>query len=676
VLWVHKSGRKKMGTQSVREGTILWEPSDEFVAQTNIRKYLDWLREKKGLDFDGYGPLWEWSVTDIEDFWVSLWEYFDIKASKPYTKVLSERKMPGAEWFLGAELNLSERVFSNMSPSRPAIIFKREDEPLVEISWEEFYKSVSSLAAVLRGMGVRPGDRVVAYMPNIPEAAVSFQACASIGAIWSSCSPDFGSRSVVDRFRQIEPKVLIATDGYQYGGKGFDRRSVISELQTSLATLEKTVLIPYLDKETTSEGLENVLMWDDIQKQDGGTLVFEQVPFNHPLWVVYSSGTTGLPKALVQSQGSILIEQLKFLGLHVDLKPEDRFFWFSTTGWIMWNIVMGGLLHGSTILLYDGNPGYPDLDVLWDFAEESRMTVFGTGAAFLVGCMRAGMEPGKDHDLSCLTSIGATGSPLPPEGFQWVYEHVKKDLWLSATSGGTDVATGFLGGAPILPVKAGEMQCRCLGVKAEALDEEGNSLNDEVGELVMTEPMPSMPLYLWNDPDGQRYMDSYFDMYPGQWRHGDWVKFTPEGTGIIYGRSDSTINRLGIRMGSSEIYSAVEELPEVLDSLVLGYEPPGGGYYMPLFVVLEEGAALDEVLKKKINAKIRTTLSPRHVPDAIFSVPDVPKTLNNKKLEVPVKKILMGMTPEKAVNIDSMANPEVIDYFVALAHKIHGPKNA
>ncbi|MEE9418728.1 MAG: acetoacetate--CoA ligase [Desulfatiglandaceae bacterium] len=663
-----------MNAESVSEGTTLWEPSEEFLAQTNIKKYMDWLKENKGLDFDGYGHLWEWSVTDIEDFWASIWEYFEVKASKPYTQVLSERKMPGARWFLDSELNLAERVFSQMSSDRPAIIFKRENEPLVEVSWDDFYKSVSSLAAALRNMGVQPGDRIVAYMPNIPEAAIAFQACASIGAIWSSCSPDFGSRSVVDRFKQIEPKVLIATDGYRYGGRGFDRRSVVSELQESLKTLEKTVLIPYLDKDVTSEGLKDVLMWEDIQKEDGGTLVFEQVPFSHPLWVVYSSGTTGLPKALVQSQGGILIEQLKFLGLHVDLKPDDRFFWFSTTGWIMWNIVMSGLLHGSTVLLYDGNPGYPDLDVLWKFAEESRMTVFGTGAAFLVGCMRAGMEPGKDHDLSNLNSIGSTGSPLPPEGFQWVYEHVKKDLWLGSTSGGTDVATGFLGGSPILPVRAGELQCRCLGVKAEAFDESGNPLVDEVGELVITEPMPSMPLYLWNDPEDRRYMESFFDMYPGVWRHGDWVKFTPEGSGIIYGRSDSTINRLGIRMGSSEIYSAVEDLPEVLDSLVLGYEPPGGGYYMPLFVALEEGLELDEALKKKINTKLRNTLSPRHVPDAIFSVPDVPKTLNNKKLEVPVKKILMGMEAEKAVNVDSMANPEVIEHFVELAQRI-GPKS-
>jgi acetoacetyl-CoA synthetase len=663
-----------MSKQPVSEGTVLWEPCDEFVKQTNIKRYIDWLKEQKGLSFAGYGPLWQWSVARLEDFWASMWEYFDVKASKSYTKILSEAKMPGARWFLGSDLNLSERVFSHMSPSRPAIIFKQELESPVEISWDDFYQRVSSLAAALRNMDVGVGDRIVAYMPNIPEAAIAFQASASIGAIWSSCSPDFGSRSVVDRFKQIEPKVLIATDGYRYGGKGFDRRSVISELQESMNTLEKTVLIPYLDKDVTSDGLKDVLMWDDIQKEDGGTLVFEQVPFSHPLWVVYSSGTTGLPKPLVHSQGGILIEELKFLGLHLDLKPQDRFFWFSTTGWIMWNIVMSGLLHGSTVVLYDGNPGYPNMDVLWEFAEESRVTVLGTGSAFLVGCMREGMEPAKGHDLSKLKSIGATGSPLPPEAYQWVYEHVKQDVWLAATSGGTDVVTGFLGACPLLPVRAGEMQCRCLAVKAEAFDERGNSIIDEVGELVITEPMPSMPLYLWNDKEDRRYVESYFDMYPGMWRHGDWLKITPEGGGIIYGRSDSTINRLGIRMGSSEIYSAVEDLPEVVDSLVLGYEPPGGGYYMPLFVVLKEGLELDDALKKKINTKIRTVLSPRHVPDAIYVVPEVPKTLNNKKLEVPVKKILMGTPVEKAVNVDSMANPKAIERFVELARTLHGSK--
>jgi acetoacetyl-CoA synthetase len=658
-----------MDVKSVEEGTILWEPSQEFREKANITRYLKWLKDEKGLDFDGYGPLWEWSVTKIEDFWASLWEFFEIKASKPYTKVLSERTMPGSRWFSDSELNFAEHVFRHMSSSRPALIFQKELQPLVEVSWDELYQRVSSVAAVLRHMGVQSGDRIVAYMPNIPETAIAFLASASLGAIWSSCSPDFGTRSVVDRFKQIEPKILFAVDGYMYGGKGFDRSPVLSELQQTLETLEKTVLIPYLDKDALPGGLKDVLRWEDIIKEEAGELVFEQVPFNHPLWVVYSSGTTGLPKALVQSQGGILLEELKFLGLHADLKPEDRFFWFSTTGWIMWNIVMGGLLHGSTVLLFDGNPGYPNMDVLWKFAEESGITIFGTGAPFVIACMRAGMEPGKAYDLSNMRSVGSTGAPLPPEAYQWVYEHVKKELLLGSTSGGTDVCTGFVGACPLLPVKAGELQCRCLGVKAEAFDESGNPLIDEVGELVITEPMPSMPLYLWNDQEDQRYIESYFDVYPGVWRHGDWIRFNTDGSSVITGRSDSTLKRMGVRMGSSEIYSAVEDLPEVVDSLIVGYETTGGAYHMPLFIVLKKGIELDEALKTKINKKIRNTLSPRHVPDDIFSVSEVPRTLNNKKLEVPVKKILMGIPADKAVSIDSMTNPQSINYFVDMSKR-------
>lgn len=663
-----------MSMQSVNEGTILWEPSNEFKEQANITKYLNWLKDKKGLDFESYNPLWEWSVTEIEDFWASIWEYFDIKASKPYTKVLSERKMPGSRWFLDAQLNFAEHVFRNISSSRPAMIFQSELQPLVEVSWDTLYQKVSSVALALRNLGVKPGDRIVAYMPHIPEAAIAFLAAASIGAIWSICSPDFGGSSVVDRFKQIEPKVLFATDGYMYGGKTFDRRPVISDLQQSLGTLIRTVLIPYLDKEAPSTGLKDVLMWGDILKEAGGDLVFEQVPFNHPLWVLYTSGTTGLPKALVQSQGGILIELLKFLGLHVDLKSDDRFFWFSTTGWAMWNILLGGLLHRSTVLLFDGNPVYPDMDVLWDFAEKTNMAVFGAGAPFLMGCMRTGMEPGKAHNLSKLKSIGSTGSPLSPEVFRWVYEHVKRDLLLGSTSGGADVCTGFLGACPLLPVRAGELQCRCLGVKAEAFDDSGNPLIDQVGELVITEPMPSMPLYLWNDHEDQRYIESYFDVYPGVWRHGDWVRITPEGSGVITGRSDSTLKRMGVRLGSGEIYSTVENLPEVLDSLIVGCDMPGGKYYMPLFVVLKEGLELDEALKTEIKKKIRDTLSPRHVPDDIFSVREVPKTLNDKKLEVAVKKILMGIPAEKAVSVDSMSNPQSMDYFVEMYERFHAQK--
>ena len=600
-----------MTTKPVGDGTVLWEPTESVMREANITKYVAWLQERKGLAFDGYNALWQWSVDNIEDFWASIWEYFKVKASKPYTKVLSEKKMPGCNWFPGAELNYAEHVFRNRTSSRPAILYQREDDPLIQVSWEELYQKVSSVAAMLRNMGVKQGDRIVAYAPNIPETAIALLASASIGAIWSSCSPDFGSRSVVDRFQQIEPKVLFATDGYKYSGKPFDRRSVVSELQQSLPSLERTVLMPSLQNHTAgSTTAGDVTLWADVLKEDGGHLEFTQVPFNHPLWVVYSSGTTGLPKALVQSQGGILIELLKFLSFHVDLKPDDRFFWFSTTGWIMWNILMGGLLHGSTIILFDGNPGYPDMDTLWKLAEKTRMTVFGTGAPFLHACLRMDLEPGKKYDLSDLRSVGSTGAPLSPEGFKWVYDAVKGDLHLGSTSGGTDVCTGFLGGCPVLPVRAGELQCRCLGVKAESYDEKGNSLIGEVGELVVTEPMPSMPLYLWNDPEDKRYAESYFDMYPGVWRHGDWIKFTPEGSAVISGRSDSTLKRMGVRMGSSEIYSAVEDLPEVRDSLIVGYETAAGGYFMPLFVVLEEGFQWDEGLKAKIRNKIRDSPVP------------------------------------------------------------------
>ncbi len=658
-----------MDTKLIREGTLLWEPSDEFIKQANITKYLNWLKEEKGLIFDDYSHLWQWSVTEIEDFWQTLWDFFQIKASKPYSEVLSQRKMPGAVWFRGSELNYAEHVFRNMSSEHPALVFQSEIRPLEKVSWAELFHQVSSVATALRNMGVQRGDRVVAYLPNIPQTVIAFLACASIGAVWSSCSPDFGTRSVNDRFKQIGPKVLFAVDGYQYGGKGFDCRPAVSKLQQSLSTLEKTVLVPYLQTDAGTGGLNNTLLWQELLNE-GGELVFEQVPFDHPIWVLYSSGTTGLPKALVHGQGGILIEFMKFLGLHVDIKPGDTFFWFSTTGWVMWNIVQGSLLRGATAVLYDGSPGHPDMDVLWELAAKAGINTFGTSAAYLTTCMNQSMEPGKKHDLSKLKAVGSTGSPLAPEGFRWVYERVKKDVLMGSTSGGTDPCTGFLGSCPLLPVRAGELQCRCLGVSAQAYDENGTSLIGEVGELVITEPMPSMPLYLWKDPENQRYLESYFDMYPGIWRHGDWVRINPSGSGVIVGRSDSTINRMGVRMGSSEIYATVEDLPEVVDSLVVGLELPGGHYWMPLFVVLDKGLKLDNTIKTKINDKIRRTLSPRHVPDDIFAITDVPRTLNAKKLEVPVKKILSGSPLAKAVNVDSMSNPQSIDYFVELAGKI------
>jgi acetoacetyl-CoA synthetase len=658
-----------MQNTPIREGDLLWEPTEQLVKNTNITAFMQWLETEKGLSFDTYDRLWDWSVTAIEDFWQSVWEYFQIKASKPYSRVLAERKMPGAQWFSGAELNYAEHVFRNISPDYPALIFQSEIQSLMEISWDELYRSVSGLAAAMRIMGIQKGDRVVCYMPNIPQTVIAFLACASIGAVWSSCSPDFGTRSVIDRFSQIKPRLLIAVDGYQYGGKAFDCRPAIAELQQSLTTLEKTILVPYLKFDADTEGLEKAELWDDFLI-DSDELIFEQVPFNHPIWVVYSSGTTGLPKALVHGQGGILLEFVKFLNLHVDLKPGDRFFWFSTTGWVMWNILQGGLLTGATSLLYDGSPGFPDLGVVWEFAEKAEMNILGTSAAFITGCMNAQMEPGKTYNLDKLRAIGSTGSPLSVEGFRWVYEKVKGDILLGSTSGGTDPCTGFLGSCPLLPVRAAELQCRCLGVNAQAYDETGNPLTDEVGELVITEPMPSMPLYLWNDANNKRYIESYFEMYPGKWRHGDWIKILPNGSSVILGRSDSTINRLGVRMGSSEIYAAVEDLEEVLDSLVIGFESPGGNYLMPLFVVLDQGVKLDDSLKNKINSKIRSALSRRHVPDELYAISEVPCTLNGKKLEVPVKKILCGIPVQEAVNVDSMANPDSINFFVELAQQL------
>jgi acetoacetyl-CoA synthetase len=660
-----------MRRPAIEEGTLLWEPSEESISRATITQYLKWLESEQGLSFKNYDSLWQWSVTEIEAFWQTLWHFFDIKASKPYTNILSGRKMPGAQWFPGARLNYAEHVFRHLSSPQPALLFQSEIVPLTEISWQALYRQVTSVATFLRGLGIKPGDRVVAYMPNIPQTLAAFLACASIGAVWSSCSPDFGTRSVIDRFNQIGPKVLFAVDGYSYGGKSFDLRPAVGELQRSLATLERTVLVPYFKPDARPDGLDQVLTWDDIPLTENREFLFEQVPFDHPLWVVYSSGTTGLPKGLVHGHGGILLEFMKFSRLHMNIGPGDRFFWFSTTGWVMWNILQGSLLQGATPVLYDGSPGYPDLNVLWDLAARAKMTFFGTSAAYLTGCMQAGLNPGKAYDLTPLKAIGSTGSPLPVEGFRWVYERIKSDILLGSTSGGTDPCTGFLGSCPLLPVRAGELQCRCLGVNARAFDENGTSLIDEVGELVITAPMPSMPLYLWNDPDNSRYRASYFDMYPGVWRHGDWVKFTARGSGVILGRSDSTINRLGVRMGSSEIYSAVEDLAEVTDSLVIGIETTQGGYLMPLFVVLKDGLELDEGLKKKINTKIRITLSPRHVPDEIYAIRDVPRTLNAKKLEVPVKKILAGVPPDQAVNVDSMANPDSIGFFVELAKTLN-----
>ena len=653
------------------EGTLLWEPSEEFKENANITRYMRWLKKEKGLSFEDYGELWEWSVTEPEEFWVSIWEYFDVKASRPYEKALSGHEMPGARWFVGAELNYAEHVFRNVGDrlDESAIMHQSEVRSLSEMTWRELEEKVAALAAGLKELGVERGDRVGAFIPNVPEALIAFLACASLGAIWSSCSPDFGVGSLVDRLAQIEPKVLFAADGYRYGSKDFDRTEVVAQLQNEISSLEKTVVLPYLKEEPDTGDLKDVVFWDELLSgNEGAKLSFEQVPFDHPLWVLYSSGTTGLPKAIVHGHGGILLEHLKKLHLHIDLGPEDRFFWFTTTSWMMWNFLVSGLLCGSTILVYDGNPGYPDMNALWEFAEKTGMTCFGTSAGYITSCMQAGIEPRRDFDLSPLKSIGSTGSPLPPEGFDWIYEHVKEDTWLFSTSGGTDLCTAFIGGCPLLPVRSGELQCRSLGAKVEAYDEDGNPVLDEVGELVITEPMPSMPLYLWNDPDEERLRESYFDVYPSIWRHGDFIKIKPEGSAVIYGRSDAVINRGGVRMGTAEIYRAVEKVEEVQDSLVLDIEKDGEDY-MPLFVVLEEGVELDEDLISRIKKSVRDAASPRHVPDEVLAVPDVPRTLNGKKLEVPVKKILSGTPPEKAASKDSLSNPDSLDHFAELAEK-------
>ncbi len=649
----------------------LWEAGEDVKRAANITQYMQWLKREKSLNFQTRDDLWQWSVDHLEDFWASLWEYFHIQSSSPYSAVLLERKMPAAKWFSGATLNYAEHVFRNATASRPALLFRSERHAMVEVSWSELQQKVGSVAQSLRAMGVQRGDRVVAYMPNIPETLMAFLACASMGATWSSCSPDFGTNSVIDRFKQIEPKVLFAVDGYQYGGKTFDRRPIIAELQQSLPTLEKTVLVPYLfaDAQSAMGDLSNAVTWQELLKQPS-EILFEQVPFDHPLWVLYSSGTTGLPKAIVQGHGGIVLEHLKSLTLDMDLKPQDRFFWFTTIGWMMWNLLIGGLLANTMILLYDGSPGYPAIGTLWQFAEDSGMTFFGASAAYIASCMKAEIEPGKTYDLSKLRGIGSTGSPLPPEGFQWIYEHVKRDIWLASVSGGTDVCSAFVGGSVLLPVYAGELQCRSLGAKVESFDEQGKPLVDELGELVITEPMPSMPLFFWNDPDGKRYQESYFETYPGIWRHGDWIMVTSRGSAVIYGRSDSTINRQGIRMGSSEIYRIVEALPEVLDSLIVGVELPGGKYYMPLFVVLKDNVVLDDALKAKIKGRLRSGISPHHVPDEVIAIPAVPRTLSGKKLEVPVKKLFMGVPAEKAISTDAMSNPQSIEYFVEFADKV------
>ena len=632
---------------------IVWTPTPERVASATITGYREWLNETRGLALQGYPDLWQWSVDELEEFWASIWEFFGVEASEPYERVLTTHEMPGAEWFPGARLSYAGHVFRGREDGDVAIHHASELRPLREWTWGELRACAGAVAGALREAGVVAGDRVAAYLPNIPETVAAFLGCASIGATWSSCAPEFGVRSVVDRFAQIEPKVLLAVDGYRYGGRDFDRVETITALQRELPTLERTLVLPYLaggDWELPPTELE-----------------LTQLPFDHPLWVLYSSGTTGLPKAIVHGQGGILLEHLKKLRLHLDAHAGDRLFWFTTTGWMMWNFLVGGLLSDASIVLFDGNPAYPDLGTLWDLADAAGITSFGTSAGYIAACQKADTQPRAGRDLSRLDSVGSTGSPLAPEGFDWVREQLGEDVWLFSTSGGTDVCTAFVGGVPTLPVYRGELQARALGAKVEAWSEDGRPLVNDVGELVLTEPMPSMPLYLWGDADGSRYRESYFSTFPGVWRHGDWIEITERGTAIITGRSDATINRGGVRMGTSELYRSVLALDEILDALVVDV-PNASGSRMTLFVVLRDGAVLDEGLSTEIRRRIRDDCSPRHVPDEILAAPEVPRTLSGKILEVPVKRLLLGASVEEVASRDSLANPAALDWFASLGN--------
>ena len=657
-------GNQHNRRQRPTEEPPLWKPSEKRRSASNISRYMDWLRDRKGLCFETYNELWDWSVNDLEGFWGSVWDYFQVQAHRPYSRVLPERKMPGARWFADAELNYAEHALRRRD-DHPAVIFESEVRPRSVVTYRELCREVASVAAGLRRLGVRKGDRVVAYLPNIPETLVAFLATASIGAVWSSCSPEFGTRSVIERFQQIEPTVLLGVDGFKYAGRTHHRIEALANIRRQLPTLEHVVVVPYLCGNPRRDILGRSLLWQDLIGP-GGELSFQPVPFDHPLWVLYSSGTTGLPKPIVQGHGGILLEHLKVLSLHLDLTPEDRFFWYTTSGWMMWNLLVSGLLLGSTVLLYDGSPGYPDLRTLWRFAQDTGMTYFGTSAPYIQACMKSGLAPAEEFTLDRLRGVGSTASPLTPEGFRWIYEKVSPDVLLGSFSGGTDLCTGFLGPCPLLPVYAGEIQCRCLGARVEAYGQDGRPLVGEVGELVMTAPFPSMPLYLWNDTGGERYRESYFEKFPGVWRHGDWLEVTHRGSCVLSGRSDSTLNRGGVRMGTSEFYRVVEGLEGVRDSLVVDTGSLGQDGKLWLFVVLQQGHPLDDDLRQRIQQSLREAISPRHVPDEIRAIDQVPRTLNGKKLEVPIKRIFSGVPPHEAVNPDTLADPGALEPFLDL----------
>ncbi|MFD1350967.1 acetoacetate--CoA ligase [Oceanobacillus caeni] len=650
---------------TVKEGELLWSPSNKEIEGAAITDYKKWLRMNKNITLKTYEDLWKWSVDNMEEFWETIWDYYQVKSYTPYESVLKKEIMPGADWFSGSTLNYAEHILRNVKKDKTAIFYTSENQPLSELSWTELLDKTASIAAYLKSIGVKKGDRVVAYMPNIPETIIAFLATVSIGAIWSSCAPEFGVGSTLGRFKQIEPKVLFTVDGYRYNGKPFNRIENVSKLVENLPSVEIVVVVPYLNQDPDMSGIEQRTFWKEIIGLPA-KLTFERVPFDHPLWILYSSGTTGLPKPIVQGHGGILLSLLS-VNLQSNITSNDRFFWYTTTGWVMWNSVVGAMVTGASVVLYDGSPSYPDHGVLFRLAEKTKMTTFGTSPSYILNCMKVGIKPGETYDLSNLNTFAYTGAPLSPEGFKWVYDYVKKRVRVAPISGGTDIAAGIVAGNSLSPIHAGEIPSRCLGVSVYSYDDNGKPVTGEIGEMVITKPFPSMPLYFWNDPDDKRYKESYFDYFPGVWRHGDLLKITERGSAVIYGRSDATINRMGVRSGSSEIYNAVESVPEVLDSLVVDLSGYLHQAYMPLFVVLSGEVDLTDKLKKKINMKIKEEVSPRHIPDDIFAIKEVPRTLTGKKMEIPVRKILLGISVEKAASVDAMSNPDSINYFVRFA---------
>jgi len=653
-----------MSAEPTSEGRLLWKPTEAAAAATHIERYRRWLRTR-GVETLDYADLWRWSVRDPEAFWWSLLGHFEIDARGDRNPALSSRSMPGARWFPGIELNYATHALRHPG-ERLAIRYVHESGEARTLTYAELGDAVARAAAGLRRLGVRRGDRVAAYLPNVPEAVIGFLASASLGAIWSLCSPDLGARLVLDRFRQIEPRVLIAASAHSYAGKRFDRSSVIEEIAAGLPTLEALVS---LGGDASAE--HSGVRWEALLSEPADP-DFLAVPFEHPLWIVYTSGTTGLPKPIVHGHGGILLEHHKLLGLHMDIGPDDTFFWLTSTGWVMWNLLVGGLLRGSTVVLYDGHPSYPGPDRLWALAQRERVSYFGVGASYLHGCLKANLRPRDRFDLAQLRGVGSTGSPLSMAGFEWVYRHVSESVPVGSVCGGTDVASAFVGPCPTLPVRSGEIQCRCLGVKAEAWNAEGKAVTGSVGELVIEQPMPSMPICFWNDPNGERYRASYFERFAGVWTHGDWVRFSERGSCVVYGRSDATLNRGGIRLGTRDYYDLVESLEEVENSLVIDTSDLGKEGILVLFVVLADGRKLDASLEDRLVDLIRTQLSPRHRPDVIRQIREVPTTLTGKKLEIPVKRLLSGAPPEQVVSRSAVANPQALDEIVELSRSIGG----